>query len=559
MTLAVQGEWGSGKTSLMNFVAEDLKRHQRVAAVIEFNTWEMAFLDSGPILTVALMQKILDKIPVTDQDKRAQILETLAKVAALRTLELAPSLVGAVAPNEILAKAVEKGAAAAAERINGPKLDLPQQVLAVRKSFGDEVAGFLARQEQGARLVVLVDDLDRLPPHRAVELMESLKSIMDCEGCVFVLAVDFDVVVQGIKQKYPDMTEDKGRSFFDKLVQVPFRMPSVKEATIRALVEDALSGETPDDLKFYTRICWLASGGNPRTAKRVINSFVLMGTIAAGMPDPTGATRSVEETPHGAADEAGASVEERLLFCLQALHVGFPAVSGNLDGDAAGLKAATEAAIEEAEATEDTDPQAQARLAALLHVVSDLVGSADGATLAEVTQLASTTSVRPAGQGATQDHSPNADVQHVIAHLFDRFAIAGAGGEPAPKGEPNAVACFDQTRVSAGGYTITHLRRTRGRGQGLNFFIGREGMPPVTAKDVDDKAQKIYISGDRAGRLPNDGFSLIGTRIRYEGMKNGAFDAAQLRRDPARLQEFEDAVIEGLNELVRRFASLPTE
>lgn len=40
------------------------------------------------------------------------------------------------------------------------------------------------------RMVFFIDDLDRLPPQRAVELMEIFKIILECEKCVFVLAID---------------------------------------------------------------------------------------------------------------------------------------------------------------------------------------------------------------------------------------------------------------------------------------------------------------------------------------------------------------------------------
>lgn len=47
---------------------------------------------------------------------------------------------------------------------------------------------------------------------------------MDKEGCVYVLAVDTEVVKQGIVQKY-GLDEEKSQAFFDKLIQLPFSMP----------------------------------------------------------------------------------------------------------------------------------------------------------------------------------------------------------------------------------------------------------------------------------------------------------------------------------------------
>ena len=53
-----------------------------------------------------------------------------------------------------------------------------------------------------------------------------LKLFLDCDNCVFVLAIDYAVVSQGVKQKYGELIgEEKGKSFFDKIIQVPFKMP----------------------------------------------------------------------------------------------------------------------------------------------------------------------------------------------------------------------------------------------------------------------------------------------------------------------------------------------
>ena len=47
-----------------------------------------------------------------------------------------------------------------------------------------------------------MDDLDRLEHRKAVELLEVLKLFFDVEGCVFILAIDYDVVVKGVTAKY---------------------------------------------------------------------------------------------------------------------------------------------------------------------------------------------------------------------------------------------------------------------------------------------------------------------------------------------------------------------
>ena len=63
------------------------------------------------------------------------------------------------------------------------------------------------------RVVFFVDDLDRIPPSDAVEILEALKNIFDIPHCIFVLAIDYDVVVKGLESKFGPKTEENEREF----------------------------------------------------------------------------------------------------------------------------------------------------------------------------------------------------------------------------------------------------------------------------------------------------------------------------------------------------------
>lgn len=81
--------------------------------------------------------------------------------------------------------------------------------------------------EQCDRVVIFIDDLDRLDPVIAVNLLEIIKVFLDVPKCVFVLSVDYSIVKKGVKLKNRDfnMDDEKAHNFFDKMIQVPFRIP----------------------------------------------------------------------------------------------------------------------------------------------------------------------------------------------------------------------------------------------------------------------------------------------------------------------------------------------
>ena len=136
------------------------------------------------------------------------------------------------------------------------------------------------------RVVFFIDDLDRLNPGKAVELLEVLKNFLDCKNCVFVLAIDYDVVWRGVAAKYgnvvgddPKEVQKKGRDFFDKIIQVPFKMP-VASYKVEKYIETCLNEiNVPvydKDIETYMELVKASVGTNPRSLKRIINSLALL-------------------------------------------------------------------------------------------------------------------------------------------------------------------------------------------------------------------------------------------------------------------------------------------
>ena len=136
------------------------------------------------------------------------------------------------------------------------------------------------------RVVVFIDDLDRILPMRAVEILESLKNFVDVEGTVFVIACDYEVVRKGLKAKF-DVSEDdlEGRSFFDKIIQVPFRMPihgyEVQRYVAGMLTRIGWSFDE-EDLQTYQTLLEYSIGFNPRSVKRLCNTMLLLKRVAIG-------------------------------------------------------------------------------------------------------------------------------------------------------------------------------------------------------------------------------------------------------------------------------------
>lgn len=158
-------------------------------------------------------------------------------------------------------------------------VDMPQVINDLKERF--QQADNAKLEESGKdRLVIFIDDLDRLHPRKAVELLEILKLFLDCDRCVFVLAIDYEVVSQGVKQKYGELIgEEKGRSFFDKIIQVPFKMPvaqyDIQNYVMRTMGEVGVQIEEKE-INTYVRLIQASVGCNPRAMKRLFILFYSM-------------------------------------------------------------------------------------------------------------------------------------------------------------------------------------------------------------------------------------------------------------------------------------------
>ncbi len=147
----------------------------------------------------------------------------------------------------------------------------------------DLVNGVIEKAPGGMvdRVVVFVDDLDRVKPELAVEILEVIKIFLDIDHMVFVLACDYEVVAQGLKAKAgPGAEGISGRSFFDKIIQVPFQMPAHNPDRlsnyIRNLFGRVGAEFSEEEIKEVLSILQLTTGTNPRTIKRLVNILNLL-------------------------------------------------------------------------------------------------------------------------------------------------------------------------------------------------------------------------------------------------------------------------------------------
>ena len=298
MTISIQADWGAGKTSMMNLVKAKLEDEK--IETIWFNTWQFSQFNMGDDLPISLLSQFAKKFDAEEKStikKSLNILKKSSKVLAATVADKAISGAGGIVD----------------AMFDDPSLDSSETIMVLKDELGNAVARKISSSDSD-RVVIFIDDLDRLVPEKAVELLETMKLFLDIHGCVFVLAIDYNVVVKGLEKKFGvSVDETKGKSFFDKIIQLPFNLP-VAQYDVSKYFKELLQGKfeyREEDIETFVKLANSSVGFNPRSMKRLFNSLQLLKMVAA--------TKKILD-----ADSVATAYEkQRILFAILCLQTAY--------------------------------------------------------------------------------------------------------------------------------------------------------------------------------------------------------------------------------------------
>ncbi len=206
--MAIHGQWGMGKSSLLNFVKYYLTESQIDSrpVVIDFNPWW--FDDRGQLANQFLLQfkaklNLENKALRDAGDLMAEYSGALGKAVSVST-----GIPWIDVPVGLLLKCLKRK---------------PQDVPKLKA----EIAAALGKSNQ--RFIVVVDDIDRLSPTEIREVFKVIKALADFPNVVYLLSFDREVVAQALN----NAMQVDGESYLEKIVQVPYVLPAVDELLLR--------------------------------------------------------------------------------------------------------------------------------------------------------------------------------------------------------------------------------------------------------------------------------------------------------------------------------------
>ena len=220
--LAINGEWGVGKTTFVKMWMQKLKNEGH--KTIYFNAWENDFV-SEPM--VGILGELKSLITTGTEKCFTSILEKAAEFSNKMIPALAKGIVKKYAGEEF-ADLIEKGAEATTDLFKDEIKNYDKKKEGLQ-ALRDDLYNLVAQNNGGKPVVFIIDELDRCRPDYAVEVLEKVKHFFSVQGIVFVLSIDKKQLGNSIRGYYGSENinaDEYLRSFIDIEYSLP--EPSVE-------------------------------------------------------------------------------------------------------------------------------------------------------------------------------------------------------------------------------------------------------------------------------------------------------------------------------------------
>ena len=225
-TVGLFGKWGSGKTSIVNMMLNEIEEQQngcpegeRLIAV-HFEPWNFSSTDQ---LLSQFFIRLSNEFRSTGDKRLAKIGE------ALETYSDAFDLLSAVpVAGGLMSFLGKKGAATVGGKL---KKGSGEKDISKQKEFVIKLL-----QEQTNRILVVIDDIDRLSNEQIRQVFQLVTSAAKFPNTIYLLVFDKDIVVKALEK----VQEGSGKDYLEKIIQMPIQIPDIKPAKLRQLLLDRL-------------------------------------------------------------------------------------------------------------------------------------------------------------------------------------------------------------------------------------------------------------------------------------------------------------------------------
>lgn len=262
LVLGLYGEWGSGKTSVINMVEEEINKlaenDKNKPLIVRFSPWHYSDKDNLiSLFFLSLKDKIDSKGDKEFKSKVGKALDDY--VEAFDALSLVPIVgfsIASIAKSLIKAFYKKKGA------LDEMKKHLEKALKRAKK-----------------KIVIVIDDIDRLTNTQIRDIFQLVKSVGDLPYIIYVLAMDREIVERALTEVH----QTDGSRYLEKIIQMPVELPKLSKSELETILESKLDevknllpSEVVWDKEYYQEVfnnCVRPYITTLRDVNRLINIF----------------------------------------------------------------------------------------------------------------------------------------------------------------------------------------------------------------------------------------------------------------------------------------------
>lgn len=286
ITFGLYGTWGTGKSSILQLIRNELNTNHKNTHVLDYNPWQIGDQNS---LMLQFFSIIANEIEVLESDsekeeKEPEKVETRISKVRNKWNNFFKRSSQLESQYEANIRQLKKYTAPFLGVLNSSLSDKIFDVFGESPNL-EQIKDRLEKllQKLDKRLVIIIDDIDRLDKDEIHILLKLVKQSISLDRITYLLSFDKQVVADAIREKYGS-EEYSGESFLEKIIQVPLELPTLTKSQLRAFTEAKLEKAITDlDLEqewsqFRVRsdVFWEAvftGNTTPRSILRFVNSL----------------------------------------------------------------------------------------------------------------------------------------------------------------------------------------------------------------------------------------------------------------------------------------------
>lgn len=241
--ISLQGEWGCGKTSVLNMVVEEIKEisdalngKERII-ISYFNPWN--FTDTNQLINQFFMT-LSDSLKLENKEEKMQNVGSAIEKysSALEYTKYVPVIGQYLKLLPELSTEFGKSVKDKAEsKLND---------ISYRKSIVEQSLKAL-----DTRILIVIDDIDRLSNEQIKLIFQLVNTVAGFPNITYLLSFDKDVVVRALR----DVQNCDGKEYLEKIIQVPFDVPPLSITKLHDILFEKLDDliELHDDIEFDSK------------------------------------------------------------------------------------------------------------------------------------------------------------------------------------------------------------------------------------------------------------------------------------------------------------------